>query len=321
MPKIRVVVLRGGPSSEHEVSLKTGESVLKHIRQDKYSVSDVVISKAGEWFYNGAKVDPEKILKQHDVVFNALHGEYGEDGQIQGFLDKIGIPYTGSGAHASAVAMDKVSTKRFVYPLSGVKEQEFMVIKQGDRDFIEQRFKEVRRRFKPPYIVKLANKGSSVGLKLARSHQEALDHILSWIKEGPILIEEYIQGVEATCGVVENLRGEKLYALPVVEIRPKGELFDYEAKYSGETEEICPGTFSKKIEKIIQNAAVEVHRKLGLRHYSRSDFIVAPDGIYFLEVNTLPGLTPQSLLPKSLAAIGVSFEEFVDHLIGLAVGR
>ena len=319
MPKIKVLLLRGGPSSEHEVSLETGLSVLKHLPKDKYQVTDVVISKKGEWLINGKKVSPEKIIKHYDVVFNALHGEYGEDGQIQAFLDKLGIPYTGSKATASKLSMDKVLTKENVYPLKGIKEQRYVVIAPADRPVLEKKLNNAKEYLSLPFIIKPVVGGSSVGLTLAKSVSEAIQHVQTLLNRGSVLIEEYIKGIEATCGVVEKLNGEDVLALPPVEIRPKGQLFDYHAKYSGETEEICPGNFSSKITKILQQAAVQVHKKLGLRHYSRSDFIVAQDKVYFLEVNSLPGLTSQSLLPKSLATIGVSFSEFLDHLIQLAL--
>src|SRR5262249_8162601 len=139
---------------------------------------------------------------------------------------------------------------------------------------------------------------------------------------GGVLIEEYIKGTEATAGVVENLRSEKLYSLPVIEIvPPEKDFFSYEAKYSGATREIVPGRFPRKMTNELMQHARTMHQALGLRHYSRSDFIVSPKGVYYLETNTLPGMTEESLLPKSLAAIGVRFPDFLEHLISLALTK
>ena len=137
---------------------------------------------------------------------------------------------------------------------------------------------------------------------------------------GGVLIEEVIRGREATQGVVQDLRGEKLYALPPIEIvPPEGDFFSYDAKYSGATREVCPAHFSKKDEAELARVARAMHEALGLRHYSRSDFIISPKGIYYLETNTLPGMTSESLLPKSLAAVGVSFPDFLSHIVDLAI--
>jgi D-alanine-D-alanine ligase len=183
---------------------------------------------------------------------------------------------------------------------------------------------EIINSFAPPYIVKPSDLGSSVGLFLVRSTNE-LGNILqeAYKFSNTVLVEEYIKGREATCGVVENYRERDLYALLPVEIRPPAgkNLFDYDAKYSGQSEEICPGNFSPSEKAELERLAVLAHQALGLRHYSRSDFIVTPRGIYFLEVNTLPGLTTASLLPKSLAAVGFQYPDFLDHLINLALAK
>jgi len=166
--------------------------------------------------------------------------------------------------------------------------------------------------------------GSSVGVSIAKSHRELLQGIGNAFEySSKVLIEEYIRGREATCGVVDNFRGEKIYSLfPVEIIHPKDNpFFDYDAKYSGKTQEICPGNFSQRDKNEIQRIAKEVHSIMGLRDYSRSDFIVSPYGIYFLEVNTLPGMSKESLLPKSLNAGGISTPSFLDHIVGLALSR
>jgi D-alanine-D-alanine ligase len=175
----------------------------------------------------------------------------------------------------------------------------------------------------PPWVVKPADRGSSVGLALARTFRElagALETAFS--VSDNVLVEEFIRGREATCGVVDDFRDQETYALPPIEIRKPGmEIWSYKDKYSGETEEICPGNFSVEEKRSLETLARQAHRALGLRHYSRSDFILAPRGIYLLEVNTLPGMTAESLLPKALAAVGCNYPDFLDHVIKLALAK
>jgi D-alanine-D-alanine ligase len=174
-----------------------------------------------------------------------------------------------------------------------------------------------------PAVVKPTSSGSSVGVSLVKYYDElpaALGEAAKY--DDSVIIEEYIPGIEATCGVVEGFRGQELYALPPVEIRPATEFFDYEAKYKGKSQEIVPATFSEKFKLEIEELARKIHRALGLRHYSRSDFIIHPRrGIYVLEVNTLPGLTEESLLPKALRAVGSDTNELIGHVLELSMGN
>ena len=183
---------------------------------------------------------------------------------------------------------------------------------------------DIIRSFHQPVVVKPVGWGSSIGVSIVGGYAPVLAAIEALFEQGApgVLAEERIQGREATVGVIENFRGEKLYTLPSVEIiPPEGDFFSYEAKYSGTSREICPGKFSRVVTEVLQRLAKVMHRALGLRHYSRSDFIVAPKGIYYLETNTLPGITEESLVPKELAAVGVSFPDFLAHLVNLALGR
>jgi D-alanine-D-alanine ligase len=318
--KIRVAVLRGGPSSEYEVSLKSGETVLKNL-PSKYDGIDVFISRDGVWHVHGIEKKPAEALKHVDVAFVALHGQYGEDGKVQRILEHIGIPYVGSGAFSSALAMNKHHAKKALSHLAD--RVRFAAHRLFTRDEVREKgAHEIFRLIPHPSIVKPAAAGSSVGITVVRTFfdlesalEKALEH------SDTIIIEELVEGREATCGVVDHFRGERHYALLPVEIIPGKEspFFDYDAKYEGQSQEICPGNFDDSIKKVIQEAAQAVHRDLGLRHYSRSDFIVHPRrGVYFLETNTLPGLTQESLLPKSLSAIGASMPQFLDHVITLA---
>ncbi len=316
MIRKKIVVLRGGPSSEYDVSLNTGAEILKNLSDDKYDLSDVCITKGGEWYLRGMKVMPVDVLPQVDLVFNAMHGEYGEDGKVQRILDTFDVPYTGSRSIPSAVAMNKMLSKQ-EFKKRGIKVPIDIVLNKGDHDVAE-----IFRTFPMPAIVKPVNAGSSLGIGIARTAselQQALENAFAVADK--VLVEEYIDGKEATCGVIEGFRGEEVYTLLPIEIKPKSvnSFFDYDAKYSGESEEICPGNFTIEEKVEIQKLARQAHQALSLRHYSRSDFIVTPRrGIYLLETNSLPGLTETSLLPRSLNAIGCSLSDFLDHLVQLA---
>lgn len=322
MNGIVVGVLRGGPSREHDVSLKTGHAVISNLHPERYTVKDIYIDRAGVWHERGRPVAPAQALRSMDVAVVGLHGEYGEDGEVQKILEAHGVPYTGSGPLASFTAMHKVLAKerakehgiltakyRFIEPTSNLQEEAAHVI----------------RTFHQPVVVKPVRWGSSVGVSLVHGYHELLDAVSNLLADGAggVLIEERIVGKEATAGVVEGLRGEKLYSLPTIEIVPPShtKFFDYAVKYDGSTQEICPGRFSKEETQELYRLARVMHEALGLRHYSRSDFIVSPRGIYFLETNTLPGMTSESLLPRSLAAVGVTYPDFLEHLIELALKR
>ncbi|MAF59781.1 MAG: D-alanine--D-alanine ligase [Candidatus Pacebacteria bacterium] len=317
MASINVGVLRGGPSSEYDVSLDTGASVLKHL-PEKYSGHDILIDKKGIWHRRGTPVKPVDALSGIDAVFVALHGEYGEDGTLQKLLDQLRVPYTGSGALASAFAMNKVKAKEYAKGI-GMKTAQHIVVEMNDN--LVKELSEIFRTFPQPCVIKPLDRGSSVGVIISRTHADLVDGVHKSLEHSSkVLIEEYISGREATCGVLENYRGEKNYSMLPIEIIPPKEkdFFDYEAKYTGITQEICPGNFTDKEKEEIQGMAKLIHEALGCRHYSRSDFIISPRGIYYLETNTLPGLTSESLVPKSLVAAGCSFPEFLDHLITLA---
>ena len=313
-----VGVLRGGPSREHEVSLKTGAAIIANLPAERYVARDIYIDKNGEWHDRGKVVSPERILRQLDVALIGLHGEYGEDGEVQRLLERFSVPYAGADAFGSYLAMHKLMAKTRAQE-AGLLTPEFRHIEQVEES--EAVAHDVIRSFHQPVVVKPIGWGSSVGVSVVGGYAPVLSAIQQLFAEGApsVLVEEYIRGKEATVGIVENLRGEKLYSLPPVEIiPPEGDFFSYNAKYSGATRELCPGTFSRTASEELQVAAKAMHRALGLRHYSRSDFIVAPSGIYYLETNTLPGLTTESLMPKALASVGVSFPDFLSHLVTLA---
>ncbi|MEK9168124.1 MAG: ATP-grasp domain-containing protein [Patescibacteria group bacterium] len=319
MSKIRVGVLRGGPSSEYDVSLKTGANVLKNL-PDKYIGYDIFVSRDGAWHIGGVPVTIGVVTDRVDVIWNALHGAYGEDGKVQGFLEAARIPYTGSGVFSSLFAMnkhlakDRLKNAPVKIPIAEVLERSEDITEVALRIF---------RSFPQPCVVKPVANGSSVGVSVARDFNSLVGALeRAFAISDRVLVEEHIKGKEATCGVVDAFRGAEHYVLPPGEIRvPKERFFDNELKYSGTTAEIFPGNFTKEEKRILEEAAVWVHRELGLRHYSRSDFIVSPRGIYFLESNTLPGLSEESLFPKALSAVGSNLSEFTDHVLTLAISR
>jgi D-alanine-D-alanine ligase len=316
-----VGVLRGGPSKEHDVSLKTGAAVLANLPEERFLARDIYIDREGCWHDRGRRTTPERVLRQIDVAFVGLHGEYGEDGEVQRLLERFGVPYTGSDSFGSYLAMHKLMAKVHARE-AGLRTPEFRHFERVEgADAVVH---EIIRSFAQPVVVKPVGWGSSVGVSVVGGYAHVLAAIEALFDRGApgVLVEEYIRGREATVGVVEGLRDEALYTLPPVEIvPPAGDLFSYEAKYSGETRELCPSNFSRVDSEELQRLARLMHRELGLRHYSRSDFIVTPKGVYYLETNSLPGLTDESLLPKALAAVGVPMGDFLTHLANLALAR
>ncbi len=320
-----VGVLRGGPSSEYEVSLRSGANMLAALDREKFEPRDIFIDRQGEWHNFGAPVVPEKALRGVDVAINVVHGEYGEDGRLHEILDALGTPYTGSDATASVLAFNKARTKQAVKKL-GIKTPRAIVVDIEDaRGNMEALAYEIFRTFPHPAIVKPVVGGSSIGTTIVNNY-----HTLEWALEEAFkiapqaLVEEYIKGREATVGVIDDFRGEKFYALMPVEIVPPRErpFFDYHAKYSGETLERVPGNFTSQQKEELMNVARRAHEALGLSHYSRSDFIVARRGIFFLETNNASGvgMSDQSIFPKALHAVGAKMSDFIEHIVTLAEG-
>lgn len=319
-----VGVLRGGPSREHEVSLETGAAILEHLSEDSYQGRDIYIDRAGVWHDRGRPVTPERILRQIDVALIPLHGEYGESGEVQRLLERFGVPYMGADAYGTHLAQHKVIAKAKALE-AGVLTPSFHYIERPED--AERETELIIRTMHQPVFVKPASWGSSVGVSLVGGYAPVLAAVEKLFNEGAegVLVEERIRGKEATVGVVEGLRGERYYTLPTIEIipPPEAEFFAAHVKYNGETREICPGRFTRVETEELQRVARVMHRALEQRHFSRSDFIVAPKGVYYLETNSAAGvgLTSESLLPKSLAAVGVTFADFLTHLVNSALSR
>ena len=308
MNKVRVGVLMGGPSAEHEVSLKSGEMILRFLNMEKYAAQGIVIDKKGKW-----PMPLAAFKKKFDLAFIAMHGEYGEDGTVQKILDKCKIPYTGSGAMASEIGMDKARSSK-LFKKAGLRVPDFRVVNA------EKNLKNLRFVFKYPVVVKPSDRGSSIGVSIVDDSSglpQALKAASGHSKN--IMIQKYVEGREFTCGVLE--RFGRLKALPPTEIIPSdGKLFDYNAKYtSGASREITPPNLSAEGIKKIQKIALKAHNVIGAKGFSRTDTIMAGAKFYVLEINTLPGMTETSLLPQEAKADGVSFSELLDIIIESAL--
>lgn len=317
-----VGVLRGGPSNEYEVSLKSGANVLTALDTNKYDARDIFIDKNAQWHVRGAPVTPERALNGIEVALNVVHGEYGEDGTLQRILDALQVPYTGADALTSSVVFNKQLTNKAVSKL-GVKVPHNSVVDSAKITDLHKTALHIFRAMPHPFIVKPVVGGSSVGITKVDNF-DALEFALerAFAVSSNAMVEEFIPGREATVGVIDDFRNEEAYALMPIEIVPPASspFFDYDAKYSGQSIERVPGHFSTEEKRALADAAKAVHAGLALRHYSRSDFIVSPRGIYFLEVNPAAGIgmTNESLFPKALQAVGSRTADFFDHIIKLA---
>lgn len=292
----KIAVLMGGPGSEREVSLNTGKGVADALQSLGYQAI------ALDW----TKESSLPTLLQEtgfDVVWNALHGTYGEDGGVQGLLACMGILCTGSGILASALAMDKVASKR-IFESQKIPTPKWMIWEEGIEIDIAY-----------PIVVKPANEGSSVGVSVVRSDAELGPAIaLASASAGPILIEEYIAGSEVFVGILDER------SIGTIEVRTARGFYDYEAKYeSSDTEYLIPAPLDEQLSEKLQNLALRAHRALWCEGYSRVDIRVAESGeAYVLEVNTLPGMTGSSLMPKLAKYAGISYPELCEEILLMA---
>ncbi len=307
MARLRLALIAGGVSGEREVSLKGAKGVEAALDPRKYEV--VRYDPATD--LSRLAADAEAI----DVAFILLHGIHGEDGTMQGFLDLLGIPYQGAGVLGSALAMDKNLAKT-MYRLHGLPVAPWEMAVPGDVDDAQRLLAILRL----PLVIKPVRQGSSIGMSIVREESELGPALaLAFEHDREVLVEEFISGREITVGVIGN---DELEALPLVEIIPdaKYDFFDYEAKYrEGATREICPAEVDDLVWEKAQQYGLTAHRALQLRGYSRTDMIIGDDGIYLLETNTIPGMTPTSLLPQAAAAFGLDFPALLDRLVELAL--
>ncbi|MBI4115285.1 MAG: D-alanine--D-alanine ligase [Candidatus Omnitrophica bacterium] len=300
MPKLKVGVLSGGTSSERPISLRSGKAVLNGLKKSGFSV---------------LRIDPKdshktrKALRRIDLAFIALHGKGGEDGTIQSRLEKAKIPYVGSNPKGSRLAIDKAASKR-IFERSGIPTPSW-------RTFSKRNWKELES-FPTPFFVKPIDDGSSIGVFLIEDFPQSVEKLIHALVEYPLLLaERRIEGREFTVGIL----GKR--ALPVVELKPRGEFYDYHCKYTkGMTEYLVPAPIPDAWRRRFQQLALKAHQALGLRDFSRIDLMADSEGNpYVLEANTIPGFTELSLLPKAAKEAGISFEELCSQLVRMAWKR
>ena len=352
MKKLSVCILFGGMSPEHEVSLRSAESVLNNIDHNKYNVFPVGITKEGDWILFGGKdysllptgqwkthpnnrratISPVRgqgllsfegdcvVRERIDVVFPVLHGENGEDGAMQGLLQMAGIPYVGPHVAASAVAMDKTLTK-LVVDHAGVVQAAWQLVRRNDlENHLENTLNLLEKRFAYPMFVKPAGTGSSVGVSKASdraSLEKALRSAAAF--DDKILVEEFIHGREVEVAVMGN---DNPVASVCGEIDSGADFYDYDAKYVTDTSTAyIPARIPEDVEEIVREAAVKVYSAIGCQGLSRVDFFVTYEDnrVVFNEINTLPGFTSISMYPKRFAASGIPYSQLIDELLKLAL--
>lgn len=296
MKNKKIGVLMGGLSAEREVSLKSGAGVLKALTDAGYDAVGIDV---------GRDLAARLASDQIEVAFICLHGRYGEDGAVQGLLELMEIPYTGSGVLASALAMDKIFAKK-IFAASGLTVTPYIVVRRGETVTADT------LPFPLPVVVKPSREGSSVGVSIVKSAealQPAVDEAFSYDRE--ILVEQYVKGREIQVGILDGK------GIGAIEIVPKKEFYDFEAKYTdGMATHIMPAPMPPEQYASLLKAGEKAHACLGCSGYSRVDFIVTPDWQqYVLEVNTLPGMTALSLLPEIAQGAGISFAELVERII------
>ncbi len=352
MRKLNVCVLFGGMSPEHEVSLRSAESVLKNMNPEKYNIFPVGITKTGDWVmfggtdysmlptgqwleYPGNRRATISAVREQglltfegdcvvreliDVVFPVLHGENGEDGAIQGLLQLAGIPYVGPHISASAVAMDKTLTK-LVVDNAGVTQAAWQLVRNSElQNHMQSILDSIEERFSYPVFVKPAGTGSSVGVSKAADRQELQEALLqAGIYDEKILVEEFIDGREVEVAVIGN---NSPAASVCGEIDSGAEFYDYEAKYVTDTSvAYIPARIPEEVSEQVRDYAVKVYSAIGCRGLSRVDFFVTYDDnrVVFNEINTLPGFTSISMYPKLFGASGIPYDQLIDQLLQLAM--
>lgn len=318
-----IAIVCGGYSGEFEISMQSAKLVKEHLDDDKYKAYVIVIEK-DDWYYKTDDGDVFSIDKgifslnlgteivYFDAVFNAIHGTPGEDGKLQGYLDMLGIPYTSCGPDSSALTFNKFYCNAFVgsYGLNLAQSLSFVKGENIDKDFVNEKLG-------LPLFIKPVRSGSSVGISKVNSLDEFDEAVnQAFAEDSRILIEEFIDGRELACGLVQN--GSQLVVFPITEIISEKEFFDYEAKYTkGLANEICPAeNLSEEVESDIKALSSFLFRELDCKGFVRFDFILSENGLYFLEVNSIPGISEASILPQMAKAYGYSLKEFFNIVLG-----
>ena len=351
MKKIELGVIFGGVSSEHDVSIVSGTSVIKNLNKEKYEITPIYISKEGKWYIYtkpvekidiltiGEKIEEkqeiknlEKTLRNLDAVFPVLHGLGGEDGSIQGVFEMFNVPYVGCGILASSVGMDKAYTK-IIFDKANIKQAKYEYIRKYDDNYIyvdkefnetilnlEEVSKLIDKNLEYPMFIKPSNSGSSVGINKAHNFEELKKYIEYAAKyDKKILIEQGLVGKEIECAVLGN---EEVISSCVGEIKPAEEFYSYDAKYkNSESKVIIPADLPKEMSNQIRRLAVKAFKAIDGKGLARVDFFAdeKTEQIYINEINTMPGFTQISMYPKLFENIGISYSELLDRLIKLAL--
>ena len=307
---MKVLVIMGGTSEEREISLRSGSAVYDALKSSGHNVEQLIL--------NHDNLNRIEIIKP-DVVFIALHGKFGEDGTIQGYLELMGVPYTGSGVATSAICMDKVISKK-LFAYEQIPTPDFIVLQKleyvNNREQIEDKLLQMMGL---PVVVKPSTQGSSIGTVMVRNQMDlipALEQAFAYDRE--ILIEKFIEGTEVTVAVLGNSSPR---VLPVIEITSENEFYDYQSKYTqGMCHHIIPARIDDNLTRQIEEICLRTYQIMGCRGVARIDIMIDKTGNpYVLEVNTIPGMTEMSLVPDAAKAAGISFEQLVDELIKLAL--
>jgi D-alanine-D-alanine ligase len=304
--KTVVGLVMGGPSAESQISLITGRSIAIALRDKGYNVKEINLDP-----YNFSEQVKES---KAGVIFNAVHGLYGEDGRLQSVLEMMGMPYTGSGVTASAVAMDKFVTKRLLIG-SGIPTPKSVFLFAIDKDRDAQA-KVVKKAFKLPVVVKPADQGSSIGMSIVKAEKDLKKALnLAFKYSYGALVEEYIDGGEVTVCMLEH--DGDVEVLPIILIKPHAEFYDYKAKYTADgADHICPAPLPKKVLKHLAELGLATYKAMGCRGAARADCMLDKKGNgYVLEMNTVPGMTPTSLVPIAAAANGITFGDLCEIIL------
>ncbi len=312
----------GGKSAEHEVSLSSGQAVLDNIDKSKYIITPVKITRTGVWKTDKTNntIDTLKRIKNVDVAFIMMHGPYSEDGTIQGLFEMLDITYTGAGVLSSALSMDKLKTKE-IMQANGILIPDYLSFSKEEWKVNKPEIvKKVKDKLNFPCVIKPHDLGSSVGISIPKNNQDFIKGFEIALKySNLILVEKYIKGREIHCGVLGNY---ELKALPLDEVLPANEFYDYEAKYTaGMSNHQMPANLPKVLTNKIKDLAKKIYKLVLCEGMARVDFFVAGGQIYFNEINTIPGFTETSIFPKEAKAAGISYKKLIDEIINLAQSR
>lgn len=348
MNKLKLGVIFGGMSTEHDVSVVSGNSILKKLNKDKYDIFPIYISQEGQWYKvknieektkwkedNIEKIDNiNSYLKQLEVVFPILHGKFGEDGTIQGLLELLQIPYVGCGVLATAIAMDKAYSK-IIFEKANINQAKYVYIRKDQKQYIyiDEEFNEIKdyiskislkieEKLKYPMFIKPSNSGSSVGINKVRNKEE-LEKAIEYASkfDNKILVEEGIIGKEIECSILGN---EDVKASCVGEIEPAEEFYTYDAKYNNaESKLTIPANLNEDLSERVKKEAIKAFKAIDGKGFARVDFFVndKTNEIYINEINTLPGFTSISMYPKLWEQSGLKYEDLLDKLIDLALEK